>query len=118
MSVTDDKVVDAITLEKDNRRLVLRIFDHLPWDEDITETHLTALQGKLNDYLDFIFARQYEEEWNLGKYDKIVIKIVAKYQLSEEGIRCLNIAKKTIEDDSIYLEWEELFDENANERML
>ena len=106
MSVTDSKIVDAVTLEKESRRLVLRIFDHLPWDEDFTETHLIALQEKLNDYLDYIVSKQYEEAYSPEKYDKVVIKIIAKYSFSNEGIRCLNVAKNIIVNAGYYLEWE------------
>lgn len=106
MSVTDNKVVDAITLEKESRRLVLRIFDHLSWDDDIIETHLIALQEKLNDYMDYIISKQYEELYNPEAYDKIVIKIIAKNSFSNEGIRCLNIARNIIVNAGYYLEWE------------
>ena len=65
-----------------------------------------ALQEKLNDYMDYVISKQYEELYNPEAYDKIAIKIVAKNPFSNEGIRCLNIAKNIIEDAGYYLEWE------------
>lgn len=38
--------------------------------------------------------------------DKVVIKIIAKYSFSNEGIRCLNVAKNIIVNAGYYLEWE------------
>lgn len=43
MSVTDRNIVDALTLEKDIRSIVLSIFDHFPWGEEINYTHLLIL---------------------------------------------------------------------------
>lgn len=106
MSVTDSKIIDALTLERENRKLVLRIFDHLSWSEDIVDTHLTALQEKINDYLDYMISKQYEEIYSAENYDRIVIKIVAKYPFNDEGVRCINIAKEVIENAGYYLEWE------------
>ena len=44
-----------------------------------------ALQEKLNDYMDYVISKQYEELYNPEAYDKIAIKIVAKIPFSNEG---------------------------------
>ena len=61
MSILDGKVVDALALN--NKKVILAIFDPLPWREYIIETHISALQNKLNDYLDFIEDDQISQRY-------------------------------------------------------
>ena len=67
MSILDGKVVDALALK--NRKVILAIFDALPWREYIIETHITALQNKLNDYLDFIEGDQISQHYTQDQSD-------------------------------------------------
>lgn len=106
MAVSDRYVVDAMTLERDKRNLVLRIFDHFAWDDDIVDTHFTVLQNKLNDYLNYIEGQQMDEVYSSDLYDRIIIRIVMKYKVDDINEKKLFYAKKIIEDAGYYMDWE------------
>lgn len=103
MSILDGKVVDALALN--NKKVILAIFDSLPWREYIIETHITALQNKLNDYLDFIEGDQISQHYARDQYDKIVIRLISKYNFNEKALYYLNIVKSTIEKAGCFFEW-------------
>lgn len=104
MSILDGKVVDALALN--NKKVILAIFDPLPWREYIIETHISALQNKLNDYLDFIEDDQISQRYTRDQYDQVVIRLIAKYNFNDKALYYLNIAKSAIEKAGCVFEWQ------------
>ena len=106
MSVMDEKIIDFAGLEKDGKSLILSIFDHLAWGEEADDVHLFLLQNKINDYLRFIESGEVNENFKSEDYDKITIRVIAKYPFSSDCIKFLNMSKQVITDAGFGLEWE------------
>lgn len=49
MSVEDKNVIDFISLDREEKEVMLTISDHLEWDDE--NEHLLILRDKLNSYL-------------------------------------------------------------------
>lgn len=104
MSVLDGKVIDASALN--NKTVILAIFDALPWREYIIETHITALQNKLNDYLDFIEGDQISQHYTQDQYEQVVIRLIAKYNFNDKALYYLNMAKDAVGKAGYFFEWQ------------
>lgn len=103
MSVLDEGIIDFAGLEKN---LILSIFDHLVWEGESDDVHLLMLQNKINDYLRFIEGGEVNENFKPEDYDKIIIRVIAKYPFSSDCIEFLNMSKQIINDAGFGLEWE------------
>lgn len=77
MSVLNLEVVDFISIDLLGNA-VLTISDHLPWDNG--NDHLSALQNKINTYLEFIESGILYQKYPNAKGRKIVIYVTAKYE--------------------------------------
>jgi len=109
MSVMDEKIIDFAGLEKSEesrKSLVLSIFDHLAWGEETDDVHLLMLQNKINDYLRFIEGGEIHENFKPDTYERIVIRVIAKYSFSSDCINFLNMSREVINDAGFELEWE------------
>ncbi len=106
MSVMDEGTIDFVGLEKKDKNLILSIFDHLNWGKESDDVHLLILQNKINDYLRFIESGEINEHFSPKDYDKIIIRIIAKYSFGFDCIEFLNNAKQVINDAGFELEWE------------
>jgi hypothetical protein len=104
MSVIEEGSIDFAGLEKKN--LVLSICDHLSWGEEYDDVHLLMLQNKINDYLKFIESGEVNETFNSKDYEKVIIRVIAKYPFSPECIEFFNMSKQVVNDVGFGLEWE------------
>ena len=107
MSVVERNVIDITSIEKNDncRNLVLWISDHLEWGDNDTSVHLSILQDKINDYLDFITTDQVSEHYSKTCYDGIVIRILFSYPVPSDGEFLLNQARQMIKEAGYTLEW-------------
>lgn len=77
MAIDNTEVIDATAYE--GNKLILHLYNHLEFDDEIIKDHMFMLQEKLNSYIWFIDSKQYEETYpdaNLSVYE---IQIKFKY---------------------------------------
>jgi hypothetical protein len=106
MAITDENKIDVIGIEKNSKNLILTVSDHLDWTK--TDEHLLLLQNKLNFYLHFTESNQISDYFTENQYNKIVIKIVFKYEPGDKVVDFLRKVKTLIENSDILLDWEVL----------
>lgn len=57
------EIIDSMALDKtDPSKLLLAVTDHLEWQQ-FEQQHLLLLQGKLNNYVNYILDEGYKEEY-------------------------------------------------------
>ena len=52
MAIDNAEVIDATAYE--GKKLILQLYDHLEFDDEIIKEHMFMLQDKLNTYIWFI----------------------------------------------------------------
>jgi len=60
MSISDAGTIDGMGIDRASGDLVLNISDHLDWADE--KGHLTALENKVNAYLDYLQSGQLVED--------------------------------------------------------
>ena len=103
MTVEKHDVVDAIGTKRTTGDVILTICDHLDWNDE--HSHLLTLQEKLNCYLRFIESGQIFEDYPNASGRKLVIDVVALFDIPAIGFRFLADARKPIESAGIALRW-------------
>ena len=103
MSVEEEGVVDAISVERVSGTVVLTISDHLEWDE-ANEHHL-LLQKKINRYLAFVESGELLEEYPNAKGRSVRIDVVCRYEPSGIGREFLSRAETTISEAGFAFAW-------------
>lgn len=96
MSVEDIKVIDIISLDKEEKEVILTISDHLEWDNE--NEHLLILQDKLNTYLAAIEGGDLYVQYPKANKKSICIQIVALHSPNEDGLIFLQRTKEIIEN--------------------
>ncbi len=104
MSIDNPDVIDAIGIDRETGEVILTISDHLEWEESYQE-HTSRLEGKIGQYLNFIFSGQLIEEYPDGVGKKIRIDIVQKYPPDAQGHSWLQAAKRHVETRGHSLSW-------------
>ncbi|GFO57576.1 hypothetical protein GMSM_45830 [Geomonas sp. Red276] len=108
MTVEETKVVDVIGIDKASGQVVLTIADHLEWvDED---SHLLALQEKLNSYLAFVEEGELLEQYPNSKDRRVRLDIVLKHSPSPRGDLFLRKAQDVVAAAGFSLEYRVLED--------
>jgi hypothetical protein len=95
MAIDDTDIVDLLTIDKISGDVLLSITDHLPWGE-LDSAHLVLLQSKLNRYLSFIESGDMVGRFPETRGRKVVIIIVGKFSLSEQGANLVQNATVAI----------------------
>lgn len=90
MSLAETDVVDAIGTEIDGGTIVLSIIDS--WDWTDAESHLVALQAKLNAYFSFVESGQLHEAYPDAVGADLRIEVVSRSQIPDAGLRLLESA--------------------------
>ena len=102
MSVLERGKVDFGHVDED--KITLCISDHIPWDDELVDAHLSVLQDKINDYMDFIDSGEiYEQFGNKGKTPNI--KVIFCYEPVKITIDFLEKVKVILKDSGYELEW-------------
>lgn len=107
MLVTDTEVIDMWGIPKwDNSKIILGITDHLGWaDKTEQGEHLLALQEKLNAYIAFIESGDIYTEIPSALGKSPIIRIIGKYELSEQGELLVDRATEVLKEVGIGLEF-------------
>ena len=92
MSLDNLEVIDAVGTEKDGNTVVLTVFD--AWDWNDQESHLLALQSKLNAYLGFVESGQIYENYPAAAGKALRIDVVSRYPMPAAGLTFLENAAK------------------------
>ena len=98
MSITEVREIDAIGTK--NSELHLMISDHIDWEYE--DVHLELLQDKINNYLMYIGNKEYKEKYG-DDFEKIVINIFFKYNLTINCVDFLNVVSEKINPKNIFL---------------
>ena len=93
-TIEDTSSVDAIGINKDSGAIVLKIFDHLDWEDEIS--HLYLLQEKINSYLRFMEGPQILEAYPESKNHNLMISIDFKVVPCANAIKFLDTASKIV----------------------
>lgn len=88
MAIDNAEVIDATAYE--GKKLILQLYDHLEFDDEIIKEHMFMLQDKLNTYIWFVDSKQYEETYPDASLSVFEIQIMFKYQPSDFCIKFLN----------------------------
>ena len=94
MAIDNAEVIDATAYE--GKKLILQLYDHLEFDDEIIKEHMFMLQDKLNTYIWFIDSKQYEETYPNASLSVYEIQIKFKYQPSDFCIENLNHVNKKL----------------------
>jgi hypothetical protein len=90
-TVEDTEVVDFISLDRANSRVLLTVSDHLPWADE--QQHLELLDAKLSAYLSFAQSEQMLQELSRRfggvRPKEVRVEIVAKYGLTPRACEFL-----------------------------
>ena len=115
-TVLDRNVIDNIIIEESN--IILTINDHLQWNCVFREQHAVLLKNKTEDYINFIQSGQLNEyclkqqNCDIKDFEKIIIKVYAKYSYSKYCIDFFGRVKKVVND----LGYEFVWDNSNNEK--
>lgn len=82
-AVQDLDKIDAIGFVSSTNSVVIKIFDHLNWDNP--QEHLYTLQEKLNAYIRFIESGNIYEAYPKAKNKNLVVSIDFRYDLPTEA---------------------------------
>lgn len=89
MSILDDEVVDAISVNPEGE-VVLTISDNLEWSEN---EHLLFLQNKVNTYIAFVESGELFESYSKAKGRNVVFNLVARYEPDEDALEFIRQVK-------------------------
>jgi hypothetical protein len=76
MSIEEPNVVDAIGVDEESGKIVLTISDHLDWSD--TDSHVLALQEKLNTYIAFVESGELGNKYPDAAGRPVVIAVVGR----------------------------------------
>lgn len=96
MTIEQTSVVDALGIDVSTNKLHLTISDHLPWDADIQDAHLSLLQEKVNTYLGFIENGEYLEVMPEAEGFRVRIVVIGRYELSERAMDYYSYASEIV----------------------
>ncbi|KAA3641876.1 MAG: hypothetical protein DWP95_05915 [Proteobacteria bacterium] len=104
MPIENSKIIDLIGRSKNKENeVILTISDHLDWSEP--DVHLHFLQDKINMYLAYIESGEILEKYPDAENCILVIKVAAKYPLTEEAKEFYNCVKPIIKEAGFSLKF-------------
>jgi hypothetical protein len=103
MAVDDPNKVDMMSTSPTTGGPVLVIADHLDWDD--MHEHLSALQRKINRYLEFIQSDQFLQQFPSANETPAHIEVVCAHAPSPEGLQFLERAREMIGRAGWSLSW-------------
>lgn len=99
MSVVDQGTIDAIGVENATGRVVLTISDHLDWAD--AESHMLAVQDKLNTYLAFVESGEIVESYPDASGRSVVFDLVMRVSPDAQGAAFLTRVQEVVQGAGI-----------------
>ncbi|MCM1098106.1 MAG: branched-chain amino acid ABC transporter substrate-binding protein, partial [Ruminococcus flavefaciens] len=99
MAIDNTNVIDGMGVDKNRKALCLLLTDHFAWNgnNSLSEyDHLILLQEKINAYIRYLEAKQYEEQYPKEKIVMAIIEIHFKYNITENCEKFLNTVQNQI----------------------
>lgn len=78
MAIDNTEVIDAVAYEGD--KLILQLYDHWEFNDEIEKDHMFLLQDKLNSYIWYVDSEQYKDTYPDVNLSFFEIQIKFKYQ--------------------------------------
>lgn len=94
MSIRISNTIDFISLDKDEKIVILTVADEMDWHSD--NNHLILLQEKLNYYLSFLESGEVYESYPKSVNKKFRIQVMFKYEPNPEGIEFLGKVEQAL----------------------
>jgi hypothetical protein len=104
MSVENNEIIDAISINKENI-VVLTISDHLDWG---VENHLELLESKLNSYIEVLESQEIYNIYPDSTGKEFAVQIAFKHKPSKKGKMFLNSVSEIFENLPYYFSYYEL----------
>lgn len=93
-TVEEINKIDAIGIDNKSNKVILKIFDHLDWQDE--HDHLYLLQEKLNSYLRFLESEEVYEAYPAAKGLQLEVSIDFIIKPSANALRFLETASQTL----------------------
>ena len=104
MSVDEPERIDVAGIDRVTGEAILTVSDHREWDDE--ETHLEALEEKLNSYLRFAESGEIVRKYPAAAGKHIIFRVVGLHPLSERAKEFYIAAGAVIERAGFRLEFE------------
>jgi hypothetical protein len=105
MAVDEPSTIDFFGINDADGSVSLGLADHLPWDDQVLEEHLRALQEKLNTYLRFIESGEINKSYPRAVGRQVRIEVLLKTIPNDVGTQFLQKARDAIGGAGIQLDW-------------
>lgn len=107
MAIDNPNVVDGIGIDEDQNAIHLLLTDHLQWTGEGApdeHAHLMMLQDKINAYISFLEAGQYQDNYPGREFSMAVIEAHFKYDISDNCEKFLNVVQEQVGSLGIKIE--------------
>ena len=92
MSILENSSIDGMGIDEDGQTLVFMISDHLDWENE--GEHLLLLQDKLNAYLGYIEAKEFQEVYPQHEFLFFFVEIYFEYFPTNNYMKFYKIMNK------------------------
>ena len=104
MSVEQEKVIDAIGIDKGTGHIMLTISDHLDWRDSVR--HQLTLQRKFNSYWAFVESGEILQQYPAARNRLVTFRVFFKHPPDTNAESFLDRARHFIEEAGFGLIWE------------
>lgn len=99
MSILENSSIDGMGIDEDGQTLVFMISDHLDWENE--GEHLLLLQDKLNAYLGYIEAKEFQEVYPQYEFLFFSIEVYFQYAPTEDCMKFFEVMNQQLEEFNI-----------------
>ena len=103
-NIEDTNKIDALGIDKECDYVILKIFDHLNWEDE--ETHLITLQEKINTYLSAIESGEIYEIYPKAKNKIFLLSINFLETLTDNAHKFLFTVANILNDAGYKFEYQ------------
>ncbi len=106
MTIEQPNKIDGLGLGRSVKEVVLMISDHLSWQDG--QTHFTALEKKIGNYLNFVKSGQILESFPHASGLPVRINLIYKYEPDAPAENILQTVKRQLSEMGITFTYEAL----------
>ena len=104
MAIDNTEVIDGIAYEEE--KLILQLYDHWEFTDEIEKDHMFLLQDKLNAYIWYVDSEQYNETYPNANLSVFEIQIKFKYNPSDFCISYIQHVNNKLQATNIKVVYE------------